>query len=194
MFYIVGLGNPGEKYTYTRHNVGWLLLDQFIAAEGFPNLVTSAKYSGKISEGMVAGVETTILYPTTFMNQSGSAVAKLVPKEAVSQVIVIHDEVDLGIGEVKISVGRGSGGHNGVKSIAQTLGSNEFVRVRVGVASRSFWTGEAHRPAATALSRHVLGNFTRKELRQLEIVAVTVQDMITTIISEGVSVAMNRFN
>ncbi len=153
MHYIVGLGNPGEKYKNTRHNIGWTVLDYFIENEGLPGLVDSAKYAGSMSTGVVNGQEVTILYPNTFMNKSGSAVRKLVPKEEAEKLVVVYDDVDLPVGDIKVSVGRGAGGHNGVASIIESLGSKDFVRVRVGIAPVSFWTGKAGRPLTTRRCR-----------------------------------------
>ena len=194
MFYIVGLGNPGEKYANTRHNVGWILLDALRTACGLPDPITSAKYAGRISEGVLAGAEMTLLYPDTFMNKSGSAVAKLVPKGESSQLIVVYDEVDLAVGEVKVSFGRGDGGHNGIKSIVQSLGTKDFVRIRVGISPKSFWTGQTKRPAGEKLPRHVLGAFGTSERKQLETVQETLPLIIETIIEKGVEQAMNQFN
>ncbi len=194
MHYIVALGNIGNKYKNTRHNVGWTVLDYFIESERLPSLVDSAQFSGGISRGVILAQEVVILFPHTFMNKSGSAVRKLVPKEEIENLVVVYDDIDLPMGEIKISVGRGAGGHNGVASIIEALGSKDFVRIRVGIAPVSFWTGKARRPEAAALSRHVLGNFTRREEAKLAETKETVRDAIKTIITEGVGVAMNKYN
>jgi PTH1 family peptidyl-tRNA hydrolase len=194
MHYIVGLGNPGDKYTNTRHNVGWTALGYFLTEERLPNPVDSAQFCGSISQGVVLAEEIAVLFPNTFMNKSGSAVRKLVPKEEVGDLVVVYDDVDLPVGEIKVSVGRGAGGHNGVASIIDALGSKDFVRVRVGIAPVSFWTGKPRRPEAAALSRHVLGKFTRREETKLAEVKETVRQAIKTIITDGVEVAMNKFN
>lgn len=195
MFYLVGLGNPGEKYANTRHNVGWLALDHFIAANSLPSLVDSSAYAGQVSSGVVGASEVTVLYPTTYMNKSGSAVKKLVPKEEVGQLVVVHDEIDLSFGEVKVSVGRGAGGHNGVKSVVAELGSKDFVRVRVGIAPKSFFGGEVKRPAGGGpLERFVLKPFGLTERPQLPKVYEKVNDALLTILTDGVEAAMNKCN
>lgn len=194
MFYIVGLGNPGEKYERTRHNIGWLALDYLIEQEGLPALVESGKYAGRISEGVLCGEDVDILYPDTYMNKSGSAVQKLVSKDAVKNLIVVHDEVDLPVGEVKISVNRGDGGHNGISSIINSMGSKEFIRIRLGISPTSFWTKKVKRPQGAALPKHVLGNFTTWEDKHLERQFELTRDIIKTILRDGVEAAMNRFN
>ncbi len=197
MHYIVGLGNPGEKYQDTRHNVGWLMLEAFIKAHGLPEPHQSGKYSGLVSEGFVNGQEVVCLFPDTHMNNSGAAVKKLVPKGENEKLIVVYDDVDLPIGEMKISFGRGSGGHNGVESIIKSLGAKDFVRVRVGVAQKTFWPwekGEVRRPKGEKMGDFVLASFTKKEREQLDLLAPTVSDAVTAIVTEGHMAAMGRFN
>ena len=99
MYYIVGLGNPGEKYAKQRHNVGWMVLDDLVTDAGLPTPVTSGKYSGRVSECLIGGEEVVLLYPDTFMNNSGAAVRKLVPKGEEDNVVLIYDDVDIPIGE-----------------------------------------------------------------------------------------------
>ena len=194
MHYLVALGNPGEKYQDTRHNVGWNILDYVIEQSGLPSPVLRSVYSGRVSEGVIWGQEVTLLYPETFMNNSGTAVKKLVPKNEVNRLVVIYDDIDLPIGEMKISVGRGDGGHNGIKSIIGSLGSKDFVRVRVGIAPLSFWTGKPKRPTGGALPKYVLGRFTKKENEKLESVKEKTVNIIKTILENGAEQAMNEFN
>ena len=195
MHYSVGLGNIGTEYKNTRHNVGWTVLEYFLTEERLPNPVDSAQFSGSISRGVILAEEVVVLFPNTFMNKSGSAVKKLVPKEGVQNLVVVYDDVDLPIGEIKVSAGRGAGGHNGVASIIDALGSKDFVRVRVGIAPVSFWTGKPRRPqGGAAMTRHVLSKFTRREEAKLEEVKETVRQAIKTIITDGVEAAMNKFN
>lgn len=195
MVYIVGLGNPGKEYEGTRHNVGWMSLDEIRKEVGFGEPVRSSKFSGNIVEGVLGNDEAVLLYPDTFMNNSGSAVKKLVPKDKENELIVIYDDVDVPVGEVKISFGKGDGGHNGIKSIIAELGSKEFTRIRIGIAPKSFWTGKLHRPrAGAAMTRHVLGKFSSREKKDLESVFSTVVKMLQTIREEGVDKAMNTYN
>lgn len=195
MFYIVALGNPEEKYFNTRHNVGWQVVDHCIEKWRLPALVESGGLSGRLTEGIVQGSKVTIFYPTTFMNNSGSAVVKLVPKNEVGQIIVVHDDIDLPFGEIRIGKSRGAGGNNGVQSIIDKFGSKDFIRVRVGIAPKSFWTGKMRRPAGGGpLERFVLKPFTGDEKKQLTDVFERAKESIEVLVSEGLEKAMNRFN
>lgn len=195
MFYIVPLGNPGDEYANTRHNVGWQALDYVIDELRLPVPVESGSLSGRVSEGVLGDKEVTVLYPNTFMNNSGSAVAKLVPRNEVAQLIVVHDDIDLPFGEMKIGVGRGAGGNKGVQSIIEKLSTREFVRVRVGIAPKSIWTGKIKRPAGGGpLERFVLKSFSSSEQKQLLGVFQKVKEAIEAVIKSGVETAMNKCN
>lgn len=194
MHYIVGLGNPGEKYEMTRHNVGWLVLDYFITKTGLSSPVSNSAVAGRISNGFIGGKEVTLLYPETFMNNSGTAVKKLVSKAEIDKLVVVYDDIDLAVGEVKVSVGKGDGGHNGIKSIIGLLGSKDFVRVRVGIAPVSFWTGKPKRPTGGALPKFVLKEFSKKEAEKIEGVKEKAYTALKIIIESGVEKAMNEVN
>jgi PTH1 family peptidyl-tRNA hydrolase len=195
MYYLVGLGNPGEKYADTRHNVGWLALDYCRDKWSLPELVESRFESGRVTEGVVKGFEIKVLYPDTFMNNSGSAVAKCVPPSEISQLIVVHDDIDLPFGEIKIVKRRGGGGNNGVTSIIQKLGSKDFIRVRIGIAPKSFWTGKTLRPASGGpLERFVLKSFGKAEQKELNFVYEKVKEAIEILVQDGLETAMNKCN
>ncbi len=194
MHYVVALGNPGDEYATTRHNVGWLVTNVFLREAAFPALVSSRKYAGQVSEGQIGGEAVTVLYPETFMNKSGSAAIKLVPKAEAAALIAVYDDVDLALGEVKISFGRGDGGHNGVKSLINSLGTKDFVRVRVGISPVSLFTRKTKRPVGDKLQRYVMGHFTKRELEKVEVVGKRVSEVLATIVNDGYVVAMNRFN
>ena len=198
MHYLVGLGNPGEKYANTRHNVGWIMLDHVCALLSLPSATPDKKFSGRVTAGRIAGEMVTVLYPDTFMNNSGTAVRKLVPHDAIKHLVVLYDDIDLPLGEVRVSFGRGSGGHNGLTSIIEKLGSKDFVRVRIGIGKTGFWPwekGVTKRPAGGgALERYVLGNFTKKELDVIDKASVQILEVIATIVSKGHVAAMNLYN
>lgn len=193
MYYIIGLGNPGEEYADTRHNAGRILLENLIKTERLPAPVNSAKLAGLLSEGVLYGEEVRILLPNTFMNQSGQAVKKLCPVEEIEKLIIIYDDVDIALGEVKISYDRGDGGHNGLKSIVETLGTKEFIRVRVGIAAKGMMEA-AVRPTGDKLGKYVLGRFTKRELEELMVVTDKVTLALKAILTKGYQAAMNEVN
>lgn len=191
MFYVVGLGNPEQKYDGTRHNVGRDFVFDFgggrseFSHNNYANALTSR-------DGEVEWVA-----PETYMNKSGDSVRFFVEKQEANaeEFVIVYDDVDLPVGEVKVSVSRGAGGHNGVSDIIKALGSKDFARIRVGIAPVSFWTGQARRPQGGApMTRHVLGKFSSKEAKKIEEVKSKVTDIIKTIQTDGVEVAMNKFN
>jgi PTH1 family peptidyl-tRNA hydrolase len=194
MHYIVGLGNPGEEYEHTRHNVGFRVLRNFVETNGLPSFHESSSYSGEVSEGIFEGEEITILLPHTYMNASGTAIAKLVPKNELDKLLVIYDEVDLPLGELKTSFGRGDGGHNGVRSIIEKLGSKDFTRLRVGISQKSFWSGKPVRPKGEALAKYVLTPFSKREEKEFLALAPTLKEMISVFITKGKDALMNRYN
>lgn len=195
MYYIVGLGNPGEKYTNTRHNVGWMVLEQFLIEFRLPELIESSALSGRVSVGKIGQEEITVLLPSTYMNNSGSAVAKLVSTDEVDRLIVVHDDIDLPFGEVRIGKGRGSGGNNGVQSIIDKIGSKGFIRIRVGIAPKSFWTGKTTRPEGGGpLEKFVLKPFAYTEQKQLPEVIKKACTTIEVILTKGLVTAMNSHN
>lgn len=194
MHYIVGLGNPGTEYEHTKHNVGFLFLEHFIREAGLPAFHESKTLNGLVSLGTINGEEITVFLPHTYMNASGSAIAKLVPNDAVSKLLVVYDEVDLPLGEMKVSFGRGDGGHNGVKSIIEKLQSKDFTRVRIGISARSLWTGKPVRPKGEALARYVLKRFSPKEEKQLEPLMKRMHEIIALFVSKGKDAVMNAYN
>lgn len=195
MFYIVGLGNHGERYQGTRHNVGWLVCDYIRKQARLPELVGDKAMSGRVTEGVIVGVPVKLLYPDTYMNNSGSAVVKFVPKSDLGHLIVIHDDIDLPLGEIKLGKGRGDGGNNGIKSLIEKLGTKDFIRIRIGIAPRSFWTGEVKRPKGGGpLEKFVLKQFSAKEEEQLKEVKGRAYGALESILHEGLAIAMNKFN
>jgi len=190
---IVALGNPGKEYENTRHNVAWIIMNGIVKGACLPEPHTSATFSGYVSVGNLYSREVRILFPTTFMNNSGSAVKKAIECEPGAKLIVIHDEVDLPFGTVRIAEGRGAGGHNGVRSIIESIGTQEFVRIRIGVAHRNIF-GMVRRPTGDALSKFVLGTFSKKEQEELLEIGKKVMRAIELIYTKDVKVAMNEAN
>lgn len=197
MFYLVGLGNSGADYATTRHNVGWLVLDKLCERHRIPEAILQNSVSGRTSVGKIAGVSVSVLYPETMMNNSGTAVRKFVPDYEGKRLIVLYDDVDLPLGEVRVSFGRGDGGHNGMKSVIEKMGTRDFVRVRIGIGKVSIWPwqkGQLIRPQADKLPKFVLGKFSKHELREVEKVTESVNEIVTVIVQYGYLTAMNRFN
>ncbi len=195
MFYIIGLGNHGENYQNTRHNVGWLVCDYIREQARLPELVGDNAMSGRVTEGLIVGSPVRLLYPDTYMNNSGSAAVKFVPKNEVGNLIVVHDDIDLPLGEIKLGKGRGDGGNNGIKSLIEKLGTKDFIRIRVGIAPRSFWTGEVKRPKGGGpLERFVLKPFTSKEDVQLKEVKERAYGALKETLTHGLEIAMNKYN
>ena len=164
---VVGLGNPGSRYDGTRHNVGFEVAEKLAARWGLPK--AKAKYAGMLTEGRAGpeGPRVAVLLPQTYMNDAGGSVgpARGALKTALERVLVVHDEIDLPFGEIRVRVGGGLAGHNGLKSLKAALGSADFARIRVGVGRPP--TTDPDRVAA-----YVLGRF--REPR--EEVALLVED------------------
>lgn len=180
-YLILALGNPGTEYEKTRHNAGWLAVDA-----AYPNLDW-----GRDSYAMAATArDGNLLFakPTTFMNNSGETAAYFVSRKGIQpeHIIVIYDDLDLPIGKMRISFDRGSGGHNGIKSLEDHLGSREFVRVRIGISTLL--------DDGTLVKRNVLGNFEPSEMEALNAMGLRIKLAINTTIKEGRERAMTEFN
>ena len=132
---IAGLGNPGPEYAETRHNAGFRFLDAVLAAFPGARLRAEAKFSGEVGQVDVAGSKVWLLKPMTYMNHSGEAISKFANfyKIPIGQILVVHDELDLPPGTVRLKVGGGNGGHNGLTDATEKLGSPDYVRLRIGI-------------------------------------------------------------
>ena len=194
MTLIVGLQNPGEKYKDTRHNVGSVAVRAFGTHMHFPQFVASAAYSGDVADGVVEGKDVRLLLPTTFMNNSGVAVSKAIGDSGEAHdVVVVYDDLDLPIGTFKISHSRGAGGHNGIKSVIEKLGTQDFVRVRIGIAPVSLF-GKVHRPVGEQVSPFVLKKFSGREKKKVDSVLSDIVSAIETLVTKGKEEAMNIYN
>jgi len=194
MFYIVALGNPGDAYKGTRHNIGWSVLDIIRDTTTTSLLCYSNMIHGQIGNGVLGGEQVQYLYPETFMNDSGRAVRAFVSSDDMAHLIVLHDDIDLPFGEIKISFGKGSGGQKGVQSIIDSLKTKEFVRIRLGIAQRSFWTGAPVRPSGEALPAFVLARFSASEQAKLIEIADKTKTALELIVAKGHVAAMNTIN
>ena len=135
MILIVGLGNPGEKYNNTRHNIGFKIVDEFAKENNFPEFKLSKKHNSLISEGVIDNEKIMLAKPQTFMNNSGKAVKSIIDYLSLTtdNLLVVHDDIDIEIGQMKISENSRSAGHKGVQSIIDEIGTKDFARVRVGI-------------------------------------------------------------
>ncbi|PWG60858.1 aminoacyl-tRNA hydrolase [Bifidobacterium catulorum] len=190
---IVGLGNPGAKYEGTRHNMGFMCAD--VLAERWSVGLSDHKGLAKLGKGVMSlggqRVKFFLAKPLTYMNESGNAVASIsayydIPAE---RVVVIHDDMDLDFGRIKVKAGGSAGGHNGIKSIDRSLGTNKYARVRLGV-------GHARRGpnAHDNTINWVLGGFSPQQRKQLDEFLADGADAAETIIVDGLSKAQERFN
>jgi len=183
---LVGLGNPGGRYLSTRHNIGFMALDH-VASRADLSFVYSPLVSGEIARCRLALSNVLLLKPATFMNLSGNSVLAAVQAQKVppSCLVVVHDDLDLAFGRIKIAVNRGAGGHNGVQSIVDALQSKAFVRLRCGIG----------RPGGeTPIVDYVLTPFSSEEKKMLPGVLENIVTAIAAIVETGVVRAMNRIN
>ena len=171
---VVGLGNPGPQYAETRHNIGWMLLDDLPL---FGNATWKSKFKGVYAEAQLKGQKFYALKPQTFMNLSGECVRPFAAfyKINPSQILVIHDELDLSFGQIHFKMGGGLAGHNGLKSIAACLGTDQFARMRIGIG----------RPAHGDVSNWVLGPFGGDEGIQLPLLLQKLHDPLLTAMVDG---------
>lgn len=191
-YVIVGLGNPGEEYVHSRHNAGRLAVSVFAGSLPWKE---NKKAKARVSTALVDGKKATLLLPDTFMNKSGSALLSYVKNlKQAQQLVVVYDDLDLPLGKIKISFGRGSGGHKGVESVQRALKTKDFVRIRIGV-SKSTKKGVAKKvQGEDEVVGFVLGTFRKSEMEELQKVFTMVNEALRTIVTEGHEVAMNRFN
>jgi peptidyl-tRNA hydrolase, PTH1 family len=195
MFYIVGLGNPGEEYANTRHNIGREIAEKFSEVNNFSDFDLNKKDKYLISKGKIKKTPVEVILPETFMNKSGDAIIKKVKtKKAAQNLIVIHDDMDLPLGKTKIVFNRGAGGHKGIESIARRLKTNEFIRIKIGI-SKSASKGVAKKPnTEEAVIKFVLGKFKGDEEKEIKKIIKNTIEILNTIITEGHLSAMNKFN
>jgi len=191
-FLIVGLGNPGKEYEKTRHNIGRIVLDDFAKSVDFPEFDDSKKYKALISEGKLGNKKVLLLEPETFMNLSGKAVALAVKENniLVENIVVIYDDLDLGLGDFKISFGRGSGGHKGIESIIKSLKTKDFIRIRVGISPLTI-TGKIRKPKGLDF---IMKNVGKSDLEKIKKINKTINLALEKIVKEGRVIAMNKFN
>jgi PTH1 family peptidyl-tRNA hydrolase len=183
--FIIGLGNPGLEYKATKHNMGFEAVRALAKESGIK--INKALHFSMSGRGKIAGVDVTLILPYTYMNLSGSAVGELFKSQIkdLKDIIVVCDDINLELGRVRLKKGGSSGGHKGLESIIRSLGTGDFARLRIGIAT------EVHKGDIT---NYVLSPFKRKDKRNVMHAIVMAKDAIAAMIGKGVDAAMNRFN
>jgi PTH1 family peptidyl-tRNA hydrolase len=183
---VIGLGNPGKQYARTRHNVGEEVVVE-LARRGGESL-KAGRDSALVAEVRLGSKRAVLAFPTTFMNESGQAVRKLVKRYGFAGhegLIVVQDELDLPPGTVRLKVGGGLGGHNGLRSITSHMGTQDYVRVRIGVGKP---------PNKEQGAEHVLKKVPAAERQLLDVAVNVAADAVESILEIGIDAAMNKFN
>jgi PTH1 family peptidyl-tRNA hydrolase len=183
---VVGLANPGAEYEGTRHNVGAEVVR--LLADRHGATLRKAKERALVDEVTVAGKRLALAIPMTYMNLSGEAVAPLVRRHGIDdphRLVIVHDELDLPVGRLKLKLGGGLAGNNGLKSVKAHLHTDDFARVRIGIGKP---------PGRTEGANHVLKRPGKADRAELDIVVAEAADAVELILSDGIDVAMNRFN
>jgi peptidyl-tRNA hydrolase, PTH1 family len=181
---VAGLGNPGREYAATRHNIGWMVLDELARRHDGS---WRSKFSGQLAETRVDGARVALLKPETYMNESGRSIrtAARFFKTPVAGILVVHDDVDLDEGRLQARLGGGLAGHNGLRSIAQELGSRDFPRLRIGV-------GRPGRGDPRSVADFVLSPFSPET--DVEGLVARSADAVEALLSQGLEAAQQRFN
>ena len=186
MHLIVGLGNPGAEYAKTRHNAGFLLVEK-LAEQWRSGWTNERKFAARVAKAERHGQKVLLAEPQTFMNLSGEAVGALVKfyQLPLEKILVVVDDADLPLGEIRLRPGGGTGGHHGLESLTQHLGSKAFARLRIGIGRKN---------EARQITGHVLGKFSADESALLEKVLERASGQLECWLSAGLQPAMNQFN
>ncbi len=196
---IVGLGNPGSDYDQTRHNTGRLLLEAFQKKAArdydFSDWKKDLKTTALKSTGKIGGSSLQLLLPEGFMNNSGKSLKPLITSvKQAEKLVVIHDDLDLPLGSLKIVFNRGAGGHRGIESIIKNIKTEKFVRIKIGISPHTPG-GKIRKPAAgEKVLDFILGKFKAPDLEILKKMNKTVTEIIYSLVGEGLERTMNEFN
>ncbi|MEA3293014.1 MAG: aminoacyl-tRNA hydrolase [Patescibacteria group bacterium] len=188
MILIIGLGNPGKKYQNTRHNIGFQAIDEIAKENDFSLFKFSKKGNALLSQGKIGNKKIILAKPQTFMNKSGIAVKNLACyyKVAPSEIWVIHDDIDLIFGKIKIQKNRGSAGHKGVQSIFNEIKTKNFIRFRIGIKQNA--------QELKNVEKFVLKKFEKKEEETLQKIIKKIKEIIGFSLKQGIEKAMSEFN
>jgi PTH1 family peptidyl-tRNA hydrolase len=195
MFLIFGLGNPGDEYEGTRHNVGRMVLSILAKNNDFDDFSLDKKSNSLISSGKIGKEKVELVMPEGFMNNSGKTVGSLVKTKApFEKVIVIHDDLDIPIGSIKVSFGKKPGGHRGVESISKVLKSDDFIRVRIGISPKTA-SGKIKKPQGEKdVIDFILGKLSKSENEALKKTVKNGAKSVEDILNNNLSSAMNFWN
>lgn len=183
MWGVVGLGNPGAKYARTRHNAGFMAVEELSARHG---IELKEKPLYLIGKGSIDGEEVVLIEPLTFMNRSGSAVRDILSRRNIppEKLIVLHDDIDMETGRLKVKRGGSSGGHNGIQSIIESIGARDFIRVKIGIG----------RDPLIPPEEYVLRKFLPEEKPVVRAAIKTAADAVEELLKRGLASAMNLYN
>lgn len=189
-FLLVGLGNPGLKYDLTRHNIGFFFIDYLAGTQGWQ--VNSLKMQGLYCQGLAFGAQLFLLKPQSYMNRSGECVRSFIdyfkiPKE---HLLVLHDDIDLQVGRIKMVRKGGAGGHNGIRSIIQHIGTHDFARMKIGIGRPVLNSEGVGQP----VDQFVLSGINDNELDVFEQRTTLVEEAVSLFVDVGIEVCMNRIN
>lgn len=188
MYYIVGLGNPGEEYKMSRHNAGRIVVENFRKKIEMEDFEFNKKINALVSEGKIGKEKAQLILPETFMNKSGVSLKSIITsKKKAENLILVHDDIDLPLGAFKISFGRGSGGHKGVESVIKVLKTNDFVRIRVGVSPKK-------KPHGKKMLDFIIENFKPGDFLIMKKIFRKINSAVETIVNEGRGKGMSLFN
>ena len=195
MYIIVGLGNPGEEYEKTRHNVGRLVLDYYAKKNKFQEWLIDTKLKALTCDGKIGKSKVKLIQPETFMNKSGLSVKTIITsKKKAEKLVVVYDDLDLGLGEIKISYNKGTGGHKGLESIIKQIKTKEFIRVRVGI-SHTNTRGIVKKPKGDEkILNFLIKDFSKKDFEIFKKSRLNITKALDSIVLTGRLNAMNKFN
>jgi len=190
---IVGLGNPGRRYEKSRHNLGFLCVNRL--ARDFNIKMNKSQGKARTGKGRIAGNEVLLARPQTYMNLSGESVKLLLNRTHTGpeELIVIHDDLDLPVGKIRVRFGGGSGGHKGINSIFQETGSRDFYRIRIGIGRPVRFKNNIEIEEDDVID-YVLSNFTKDELKIIEKSIPLASEAVVSLIIEGLTATMNKYN
>ncbi len=191
---IIGLGNPGKKYTHTRHNIGFRVINKFKEINNFPDFKLSKKFNSLFSEGFINSKKIILAKPQTFMNNSGRAVKALTnfyksTRSGLAErpnLVVIHDDIDLPLGKIKIAENRGAAGHKGVESIIKEIGAKDFIRIRIGIQHK--------KEKPRNIEQFVLQKFRKEEKKLIKKIIENTVKAIGLTLKKGIEKAMSEYN